>query len=102
MQSTVWGSADKPRWYLNPAVYGVPPSLDGSGQKALREYVPPLPSAPPAKRKLIQSQQDTVDEVTTLMIRHLPCKLSFGELEVGERDPELEVWERSATNSASG
>ena len=59
-------------------------ALTASAEKAYREYVPPLPSAPPAKRKLIQSQQDVVEEVTTLMIRHLPCKLNFNELEVGE------------------
>jgi len=45
-----------------------------------KSYVPPLPSAPPAKRKKIQSQQDVVDDITTLMIRHLPCKLTFQEL----------------------
>lgn len=44
------------------------------------QYVPPLPSAPPAKRKKIQSQQDVVEDITTLMVRHLPCKLTFQEL----------------------
>ncbi|CAD7929769.1 unnamed protein product [Amoebophrya sp. A25] len=44
-----------------------------------RLYIPPLPSAPPAKRKKIE--QERVNQITTLMVRHLPCKLTFQELQ---------------------